>query len=285
MSVASAWPAAVKDAKRDLLLAAAREEFADKGLDGATMRGIALRAGCTTGAIYPLFDSKEAIYAALLADSLARLGRAVATAMGESGGATDHAIGPAAGPLDPALAPSRAAAQVRAGCRAFLDHYRQHPFEVNLGLYAFRGVRRQGVGRHPDQALNAALEQVLQQLGQALAAARGEAPATVRPQVMLLFTQMIGALVLEMAGRLDGLHADSDNLHSLMLASVLPALPALPATAKRARKSTDKPTGKPSDRPTGKPTEAPPGKRTDDAVFPGSQPTRPTRPPRRPRRS
>lgn len=276
MSVASAWPAAVKDAKRDLLLAAAREEFADKGLDGATMRGIAVRAGCTTGAIYPLFDSKESIYAALLADSLARLGRAVATAMG--------GIGDAGGP-DSALAPSRAAAQVRAGCRAFLDHYRQHPFEVNLGLYAFRGVRRQGVGRHPDQALNQALEQVLQQLGQALAAARGEAPATVRPQVMLLFTQMIGALVLEMAGRLDGLHADSDHLHSLMLASVLPALPALPATAKRARKSTDKPTGKPSDRPTGRSSEESPGKRTDDAVFPGSQPTRPTRPPRRPRRS
>jgi AcrR family transcriptional regulator len=53
---------------------------AEQGLEGATMRGIAVRAGCTTGAIYPLFDSKEAIYAELLKQSLAALDAYVAEA-------------------------------------------------------------------------------------------------------------------------------------------------------------------------------------------------------------
>lgn len=257
MAATHAWPDAVKDAKRDLLLAAAREEFADKGLDGATMRGIALRAGCTTGAIYPLFDSKEAIYAALLADSLARLGRAVDGAIDA---AADSAIEARIEATIEVSPDARARAQVQAGCRAFIDHYRQHPFEVNLGLYAFRGVRRQGVGRHPDQALNQALEQVLNRLATALAAARGETTATVRPLVMVLFTQMIGALVLEMTGRLDALHADGDQLHALMLTAVLTAVPTAALTAV-------------------------PAPATARSESPGSRPTPPTRPPRRPRRS
>src|SRR5437870_13866974 len=70
-TAAKDWSNVVKGAKRELLLRAARDEFAEQGLEGATMRGIAVRAGCTTGAIYQLFDSKEAIYAELLKQSLA----------------------------------------------------------------------------------------------------------------------------------------------------------------------------------------------------------------------
>jgi hypothetical protein len=36
------WARSVKVAKRELLLRAAREEFAELGLEGATMRGIAM---------------------------------------------------------------------------------------------------------------------------------------------------------------------------------------------------------------------------------------------------
>ena len=67
-TAAKDWSDVVKGAKRELLLRAARDEFAEQGLEGATMRGIAVRAGCTTGAIYPLFDSKEAVYAELLSN-------------------------------------------------------------------------------------------------------------------------------------------------------------------------------------------------------------------------
>lgn len=207
----------MKDAKRDFLLQAAREEFMDKGLEGATMRGISLRAGCTTGAIYPLFDSKEDIYAALLGQSLGLLDAHVAAAV--------------------QAAPAEPAAQVAAACEAFVDYYSQHPFEVNLGLYAFRGIKRLGVGKHSDQALNDALWTVLERIARPLAAARGLSAATVRPWVALAFSQMIGALVLQLAGRLDALKTNPEELLRLMLAQLLPSAPP-PSLKPPSRKTT-----------------------------------------------
>jgi AcrR family transcriptional regulator len=193
------WSSAVRGAKRVLLLNAARDEFVDKGLEGATMRGIALRAGCTTGAIYPLFESKEAIYAALLEQSLFVL---------------DHHV------ADATLDIQEPKLQVEAACRAFLDYYLLHRFEVNLGLYAFRGLKRQGVGKKADRLLNQALWKVLQRIAEPLAEARGLAAVDVRPMVALLFSQMIGALVLQIAGRLDFLDIDPRELLRLLLQQV-----------------------------------------------------------------
>lgn len=187
----------MKQARRDLLLRAAKEEFADKGLEGATMRGIAVRAGCTTGAIYPLFDSKEAIYAALLEQSLSLLDADVAAAVGGA---------------------RSAEMQVRAACKAFLAYYLRNPFEVNLGLYAFRGLKRQGLGKASDRALNQLLWKVLERIAEPLGKVRGLEGAAVRPWVALLFSQMIGALVLQLAGRLDFLEADAAKLLDMMLA-------------------------------------------------------------------
>ncbi len=208
MKILPTWTVSVKDAKRDFLLQAAREEFMDKGLEGATMRGISLRAGCTTGAIYPLFDSKEDIYAALLGQSLSRLDAQVAAAV---------------------TAAPTPVAQVSAACQAFLDYYGQHPFEVNLGLYAFRGIKRAGVGKDSDQALNQALWTVLERIAQPLALARGLSVKDLRPWVALVFSQMIGALVLQLAGRLEALGTSPKDLLRLMLAQLLPAEPAAPA--------------------------------------------------------
>src|SRR5260370_38348179 len=111
------WSGAVKGAKRDLILDAARDEFTEKGLEGVTMRSIALRAGCTTGAIYPLFENKEAIYAALLEESLSRLDAHVVAAI--------SAIREPRGRVD-------------AACRAFLGYYPLHPFEAKLCLSVLR---------------------------------------------------------------------------------------------------------------------------------------------------
>ncbi len=71
---------ALSDARRTLVLDAARAVFLEVGLTGANIREIAKRAGYTPGAIYSYFDSKEAIYAALLAESMEALGMAVASA-------------------------------------------------------------------------------------------------------------------------------------------------------------------------------------------------------------
>ena len=193
------WSDSVRGAKRDLLLRAAREEFADEGLDGATMRGIAARAGCSTGAIYPIFESKEAIYADLLQHSLLSLDAHVASA------------------VQSAVTPK---AQVEAACEAFLQYYMQNRFEVNLGLYAFGGIKRQGVGKALDDTLNRALGKVLERIALPLAELRDLSPADVRPWVALLFSQMIGALVLQMSGRLKFLKTDPRALLDLMLMQI-----------------------------------------------------------------
>ena len=64
---------AVADVRRSLVLQAARSAFFELGLEGASLREIAKRAGYTPGAIYSYFDSKEQVYGALLGESLDRL--------------------------------------------------------------------------------------------------------------------------------------------------------------------------------------------------------------------
>src|SRR6476646_1420741 len=64
---------AVSDLKRGLILDAARRVFEAEGLEGASLRAIASAAGYTPAALYFHFDSKEAIYAEVLRDSLASL--------------------------------------------------------------------------------------------------------------------------------------------------------------------------------------------------------------------
>ena len=186
------------------------------------MRSIALRAGCTTGAIYPQFESKERMYAALLAQSLERLDTVVLAAVQAASTAPDSALG-------------LAHAQVRAGCQTFLSYYMAHPFEVNLGLYAFRGLKRQGVGKPTDRELNAALWQVLDRIAQPLEQSHGGGPEAAQSLVALLFSQMIGALVLQLAGRLDPLGTDPARLLDLMLATLAAtsADPELPSTKRR----------------------------------------------------
>src|SRR5437016_10123070 len=68
--------------RRRLIVEAARRVFEQVGLEGASIRAIAQAAGCTTGAIYPHFRAKEEIYAVVLSESLAAIGRAVNDAMG-----------------------------------------------------------------------------------------------------------------------------------------------------------------------------------------------------------
>ena len=59
--------------RRQLIMDAAQRVFERDGLEKTTIRAIASEAGCTTGAVYPWFAGKEAIYGALLDESLQRL--------------------------------------------------------------------------------------------------------------------------------------------------------------------------------------------------------------------
>ncbi len=54
--------------RRERILAAARDEFAERGFAAARMADIARRVGVSRSALYQMFDDKEALFRALVAD-------------------------------------------------------------------------------------------------------------------------------------------------------------------------------------------------------------------------
>jgi AcrR family transcriptional regulator len=90
---------------RRALLDAARQEFGENGFHAASISGITRRAGVALGSFYTYFDSKEALFTALVRDM--------------SDQVRDH--------VAPVLraAPDQLAAE-RAGCAAFIEFVRTH---------------------------------------------------------------------------------------------------------------------------------------------------------------
>ncbi len=62
-----------RSARREALLEAAEQVFAERGFAGATMAEIAARAGYSAGNLYNVFDSKEALFAEVCRDAMALL--------------------------------------------------------------------------------------------------------------------------------------------------------------------------------------------------------------------
>jgi AcrR family transcriptional regulator len=167
--------------KRALILDAARHVFMTEGLEGASVRAIAARAGYTPAALYFHFDSKEAIYAEVLQSSLAALGRAVGAAVAEAGSP-----------------PQR----LHAAAMAFFDFYAKNPCDLDLGFYLLRGgMKPAGLGRARDEALNAALEAALWPIAEA-AEALGASTADARLLMVDVFAHAAGLLLLLHTGRI-----------------------------------------------------------------------------------
>lgn len=171
----------IREAKRTIILEAALKVFARDGLEGASMRAIGEAAGYTAAAIYFHFASKEAIYAALLEQSLDRL---IASVEASTAGA--------AGP----------SARLETASLAFFDFYAANPRDLDLGFYLFRGgMRPRGLDPGSDQALNDKLARSLAPVG---AAARelGASPRAAQTIVADLFAHAAGLLLLEHTGRM-----------------------------------------------------------------------------------
>ena len=58
---------------REMLLASAKQEFLEKGDQGASLRSICKNAGVTTGALYFFFQDKEDLFAAIVEPVLEKL--------------------------------------------------------------------------------------------------------------------------------------------------------------------------------------------------------------------
>lgn len=166
---------AVSELKRSLILDAARAVFERDGLDGASLRAIAAEAGYTPAALYFHFDSKEALYAEVLGQSIAALKAHV-----------DAQVGGATTPQ----------ARFAAAALGFFDFYAENPRDLDLGFYLFRGgMRPHGLGRERDTALNAALEAVLWPLSDA-AEAMGADVTMARLIMTDAFAHAVGVLLL-----------------------------------------------------------------------------------------
>ena len=59
-----------KDARPEELIAAALDEFVERGYEAAKLADVARRAGVTKGTIYLYFDNKEALFKALVRETI-----------------------------------------------------------------------------------------------------------------------------------------------------------------------------------------------------------------------
>ena len=172
---------AIGELKRQLILDAARRVFESEGLEGASLRAIAQEAGYTPAALYFHFDSREAIYAELLSQSLEALRASV-----------DRAVSKADDPVD----------RLRQAALAFFRFYERSPRDLDLGFYLFRGgMTPEGVGRDRDAALNDRLAATLQPIADA-AIELGVEIDQARRLMADIFAHATGLLLLAHTGRI-----------------------------------------------------------------------------------
>ena len=169
--------------RRQTIVDAARRVFEASGLEGASIRAIAQEAGCTTGAIYPLFRSKEEIFAVVLGESLAAVTRQAREAM------------------DGIIAPSKS---LRRATLAIYKYYDAHPIELILSLTLFNRERRQKLGSGPDENLKRQVDDLMALLAEQVrkATAKSFLPMA-RLETSSLITYLVGLLVLKQGGKID----------------------------------------------------------------------------------
>ncbi len=177
---------ALADVRRELVLDAARSAFLELGIERASMREIARRAGYTPGAIYSYFPSKEALYGTLLGESLGRLKQRTHAALNKN-----------ASPAD----------QARASATAFFMFYKDNPRDLDLGFYLFQGMQPRGLTPELNNALNQSLRLSLQPT-QAALQQLGMPDRDALKEITALFAHAVGLLLLSHTGRIRMFHQD-----------------------------------------------------------------------------
>src|SRR5262245_14731910 len=194
---------AVGDLKRGLILEAARAVFEAEGLDGASLRAIAVAAGYTPAALYFHFDSKEAIYAEVLRESLENLGQTV-----------NRSVSRSKRPVD----------RLRAAAMAFFRFYDENQSDLDLGFDLFRGgMKPQGLGKERDMMLNTSLEAALHPIFEA-ARELGASAEDAKLLMVDTFAHAAGLLLLAHTGRIRMFGVSAPNLMERYVDSRIEAL-------------------------------------------------------------
>lgn len=184
----------VREFKKGLIRDAARQTFAERGMEGATLREIAQAAGYTTGAIYTYFDTKEELYAEVLRDSLHALRESVSVAVGT------------------AVEPSSAAA-----LRGLWAFYDERPTDFELGFYLYGGVRPAGLNKPLDDELNLLFSKVMSIIGDALVADGLTSPDHSHHLAVVHATWVFGLLLMDKTGRVRSVEQSTSALLSSYL--------------------------------------------------------------------
>jgi len=192
------------DARRKGVLDAARAVFERLGIEGDNIREIATQAGYTPGAIYSYFENKEAIYAALLDESLERLNAAVA-ATGASGVTPADLL------------------EAKAG--AWFGFYAANPRDLDLGFYLVQGLRPRGLSSELNEQLNDRLHDALRPCEAALQAMGLGAEEALRENTAL-FAHGVGLLLLQHTGRIRMFGQDATLLFEAYLIALVERLQA-----------------------------------------------------------
>lgn len=196
------------DARRALVLDAARAVFAEVGMEGANIRDIAKRAGYTPGAIYSYFDSKEAIFAALLAESLERLNAAVGQAR---------------------VVRNKPEKTLLAKSLAWFGFYANNPRDLDLGFYLLHGMKPRALTNESNSLIGPQLEiihlneRLLDALlpGKAALLEMRLSPAQAAGESTALFAHGVGLLLLQNGGCIGMLAQSAETLFRLYLEQLI----------------------------------------------------------------
>ena len=199
---------AMNDSRRALMLDAARSVFERLGIEGASIREIAKQAGYTPGAIYSYFENKEAIYGALLAESLKRL-NAVVDAAGSG--------------IDGAATP---AALLEAKANAWFGFYAINPRDLDLGFYLVQGMQPRGLTSTLNDQLNDRLHDALKPCEVALRAMGLNVKDALRENTSL-FAHGVGLLLMQHTGRIRMFGQDATLLFEVYVAGLIERLSEL----------------------------------------------------------
>ena len=192
----------MNDSRRALMLDAARTVFERLGIEGASIREIAKQAGYTPGAIYSYFENKEAIYGALLAESLERLNATV-----DAAGQGDLS---AAGLLD-------------AKASAWFGFFAANPRDLDLGFYLVQGMRPRGLTAELNFKLNDRLHDALRPCESALQAMGLSVVDALRENTSL-FAHGVGLLLMQHTGRIRMFGQDATLLFEAYLINLVERL-------------------------------------------------------------
>ena len=199
---------AMNDSRRALMLDAARSVFERLGIEGASIREIAKQAGYTPGAIYSYFENKEAIYGALLAESLERLNAVVDAA----GSGIEGAASPAA--------------LLEAKANAWFGFYAINPRDLDLGFYLVQGMQPRGLTATLNDQLNDRLHDALKPCEAALQAMGLNAGDALRENTSL-FAHGVGLLLMQHTGRIRMFGQDATLLFAVYVTRLIERLSEL----------------------------------------------------------